>query len=441
MWSCTGSGGNRPHRPLLGRECCKPLELEEVEPDRRHPGSRLQDGHDVARMHRRPQRHRRECVGIEQRRTGVGECRVGGVGRVAQQPRADDDRHPHEIGEKELPVRVARSGQRGVKHIHRGGRQRRAPRPRDGQVHGALQCMPHPGHIGAGDEAGRGGEPLEILERDGAAEGAHRGRRIAPGLVARLRVGAAIRRQRVGDGAQPDRPLQEDRQLARPHVAGEPEPGAVAGDDVHRSRRQPRAGSAVAEGDPGVAGIALPRGVDALGRPAAVEARRLAPGFVVDPDFELGAALDVARARNVGQRRARQAELRERHRRIGIAERLVGLGFPLARRRDVAAQGQARRRSRQARGEIDEKMVGRIAQGRGPRRRGGDRRRQLAAVRIKHDAPALGEQRQAARIAALRQPQRDPSARRERRVVVAAESRSPARRADRCGPGAGPGSH
>ena len=104
-------------------------------------------------------------------------------------------------------------------------------------------------------------------------------------------------RQRVVHGAQADGPLQRDRELAGAHPPLQPEPVAVARDDVHRARRQPRAGAAVAEGDDASRPASFWRsGVDAIRGLAAVEARDRLPELAVDADLERRLAAHIAGA-------------------------------------------------------------------------------------------------------------------------------------------------
>ncbi len=215
MWDCTGSGGHGTDVALRRRSGRRSPSGETDRGRRRRrrsrPGAphrlRWRERHGRAASSRRrndraappappPARHRLRSAGspmIFARTTTGTRRRLASIsGRFGSRAAVE----------------------RRIERLQRCRRQRRAAGAGDGE-----DKPPSPARCHTQVAWARATRPDDVAshskscERHRAAEGAHGGRRGFAGIVAGFGIGAAVGRQRIGDGAQPDRPLERDREL------------------------------------------------------------------------------------------------------------------------------------------------------------------------------------------------------------------------------------
>jgi len=235
-------------------------------------------------------------------------------------------------------VGVALPGQARVQGGERLGREDPPLLAGHGQVHGLLEPHPHPGRLGLRHLAGLQSQPLEVEERDGAAEGAHGGGRHLTSAVEDLGIGPPLGDRRVGGVLEADRAVEENVELAGLEATLKARALAVGRGEVAAAGGEAGAGRAVAELEDGRAVVGLARGVDAGGGRLAVEARRLVPLLAVDQHAQGRLAAGALWARHVGERLLAQREALERCCRIAVAQRLVAHALAVRGARHVAEQ-------------------------------------------------------------------------------------------------------
>ena len=175
-------------------------------------------------------------------------------------------------------------------------------------------------------------------ERDRAAEGSNRPRRVLARGVARLGIGPPVAAKRVRHAEEPRRAVERGREPIGAEAGGDTETDPVGRTDVSAARREARALDAVAEAKLRLAVVGEPGGEDPRVGGLAEERRHLGPAHAVHEELERRLDAALAPAGHERDRRAGEPEALEPRRRVAAPDHLVAHGLAVARAGDVPRQ-------------------------------------------------------------------------------------------------------